>query len=485
MLSKRLAIWVYIFCTLLAFHVPKSSAQEVTEAPLVINISGQLYQWSIGDSEPTPTSCDLQGNEIHMRYSTLIQSADGVWAAFMVLPGGMEDGAPTPTGNLWVCNLERGVAYSLSNANPYSPGLVANGVFSPDSRKIAWTEVNDPPSGIDARILVHDLDTQETSVLVTNTPLDEPCGVGASAPHVEWGEAGIVVAYFIASESDCGLADESGIFIYDENGTLQSQFPFAHFGLNLMKWVEVEGEPQLVFRNNVDNQLLFSVNPQDGSIVEQDGILEVYRPDAAIGAGHFLESDPWNSPTPPLFYLPDSSSPLEGQIDAALSPDGSLMVLVIGKTLYLAHDGILEPAPWNDQFYAIDTANGGIDYPEIKTGQLEVAWTSPSYRLIPADTIESVCPTVEALYLNLGGRVIEGLGDNNIRNAPWTTAPIIGSIPVGDPFVVVDIRNFSPFNAPPVDVCTDGIRWREVLYGDVVGWTAEAQGDTYFLESIN
>lgn len=485
MLTKHLLILVCICASLLTFSPSISEAQEPFEAPLLINISGQMYRWLPGEEAPTPAGCDLQGNALHMRFYSLNQSADGIWASFMVLPADMEDGAPTPTGNLWVCNLEVGAAYALSDADPSYPGLVSHGVFSPDGRYIAWAEVNDPSSWADARILVHDLATQETSILVDNTPFDEPCGVGVGAPHLVWGDAGIAVGYFIASQTDCSLADESGIFVYNLDDSLRAQYEIEHNGLGLLEWIEVEGEPHLVYQDAYSNPLIYSINIQNGSITEHDSFIDAYLPNANNQAGHYILTSRSNSLNPPLKYLPASDTPLEGRIDVALSPDGSLMVLVIGKSLYLGQNGNLEPALWNAEFLQISGSNSAVIPQSYRSGQLEIAWTQPAYRLVSSNTATSVCPSAGKLFLRESARVLEGLGDNNLRIAPWPNATILGNIPEGEQFALVDTKIFNPSANLGLEVCSNNIRWREVLYNNLHGWTAESQDDGYFIEAVD
>src|SRR5512136_2272530 len=105
MFIKRFFRGVCVCCIAVCF-VSGVQAQESAAAPLLINISGQVYRWLPGDSEPTPTGCNLQGNELRLVLYSLIESPDGHWAAFNVLPVGTGMTAPTSTGNLWVCNLD-------------------------------------------------------------------------------------------------------------------------------------------------------------------------------------------------------------------------------------------------------------------------------------------------------------------------------------------------------------------------------------------
>lgn len=71
------------------------------------------------------------------------------------------------------------------------------------------------------------------------------------------------------------------------------------------------------------------------------------------------------------------------------------------------------------------------------------------------------------------GMVVEGFGDNNLRNLPTILADVVDQIPEGETFDLV---------AGPV--CAEGYVWWPVDYNGVTGWTAEGEGDTYWLEPI-
>jgi hypothetical protein len=450
--------------------------------PLVIHIDGQIYRWSIGDAEPTFTGCDLQGNRVRMREYSLTQSADGAWAAFMVLPADMEDGAPTPTGNLWVCQVNTGEAYALSNRDPNFPNAVSEGVFSPDGSRIIWTEAdNEVPTPLTATMFIHDFNTKTTEVLVEALPLDFYCGVGTGAPRVIWGEAGIVVGYSLMDPVNCDNSYEIGFAHYSEDGTLLNSFPVENTHFSIFEWLADE-EPRLAYwgwGENISEPQLYTLNMVTGEVRAEDAALEAVIVNSDATAGSYLLVEPYSYNYPPQIKLPESEAVLETSTNVALSPDGSLMAILLGRTLYFGENGTLRPALWNQTYFPITDEGGGLDFPEYQMGQFEVAWANPGYRLVPLP--DTVCPSVERLSLEYGGYVIEGLGNNNVRSAPDTNAETIGVLPEGAFVTVIDTYDFSSFQAPPVDVCSEGIRWREIFFEGQIGWTAEAQDDTYFL----
>jgi hypothetical protein len=108
------------------------------------------------------------------------------------------------------------------------------------------------------------------------------------------------------------------------------------------------------------------------------------------------------------------------------------------------------------------------------------------YRMTPHIVYESnkitfpalaaTCPGMlkSRLAVGQGGHVIPNTSSNNLRAKPDKTSDLLAKIPAGDSFTVID--------GP---VCNDGTVWWKVNYPPLNGWTAESQGDTYFLEPLS
>jgi WD40 repeat protein len=64
-------------------------------------------------------------------------------------------------------------------------------------------------------------------------------------------------------------------------------------------------------------------------------------------------------------------------------------------------------------------------------------------------------------------------GANNMRNAASTNGDLITQIPSGAEFTVLE--------GP---ICADGFNWWRVDFDGIIGWTAEGQGDDYWLEPV-
>jgi uncharacterized protein YraI len=63
---------------------------------------------------------------------------------------------------------------------------------------------------------------------------------------------------------------------------------------------------------------------------------------------------------------------------------------------------------------------------------------------------------------------------NNLRSEPLTTAPVLAQIPGGAIISVIG----GPYCDPA------GIGWLQVNYNNIIGWTAEGQGGSYYVEPV-
>lgn len=107
------------------------------------------------------------------------------------------------------------------------------------------------------------------------------------------------------------------------------------------------------------------------------------------------------------------------------------------------------------------------------TPEVFPALTAPEMTPVP---VAESCPTLTPtrLSLNINGQVTPGMA-NNLRSEPGTSAPLIGTIPGGGQFYVL--------NGPVCDEAA-GVVWWQVQYGSQIGWTAESQNGTYFVEPM-
>lgn len=117
--------------------------------------------------------------------------------------------------------------------------------------------------------------------------------------------------------------------------------------------------------------------------------------------------------------------------------------------------------------------------------RLGASVTQPFVTITPAQTAPPVqppaqvasCPGFLPSRLQVGGTGRVTPGDpNNLRDQPSLTARRIGQIPGSGVFAVL--------NGPVCDTLS-GIAWWQVNYAGIVGWTAEGQGNVYWVEPVN
>ena len=70
-------------------------------------------------------------------------------------------------------------------------------------------------------------------------------------------------------------------------------------------------------------------------------------------------------------------------------------------------------------------------------------------------------------------RVVPGTGANNLRAEAGLDAEVIGQLEEGDEVLVTGYLT-----------CRDGYVWVPVTIDGEVVWTAEGEGETYWLESV-
>lgn len=105
----------------------------------------------------------------------------------------------------------------------------------------------------------------------------------------------------------------------------------------------------------------------------------------------------------------------------------------------------------------------------IAGAALLLIWAAPA---AASPTAAQVCSQPPRLTVGGSGRVttVPDL-PNRIRSYPGFGGAVLGQMPAGAPFAVI--------GGP---ICQSGILWWQVNYGGLIGWTAEGDGFTYWLE---
>ncbi|MEP7285441.1 MAG: SH3 domain-containing protein [Chloroflexota bacterium] len=131
-----------------------------------------------------------------------------------------------------------------------------------------------------------------------------------------------------------------------------------------------------------------------------------------------------------------------------------------GTFLIMGYPGCADNLLWWKVNY-----NGTIGW--TAEGQGNTYWVEP---IITSDCLGS---PISRLVVGSKGRVTTSPGTPNaLRSLPSkSTGSVIGQIPAG--------RTFDILGGPQ---CADSFRWWQVRYAGTVGWTADGQGTTYWLE---
>lgn len=114
--------------------------------------------------------------------------------------------------------------------------------------------------------------------------------------------------------------------------------------------------------------------------------------------------------------------------------------------------------------------------PEVRP--LPGLFVTPTPTPVPGASMPNqgiACPGFLPSHLQVGGqgRVLPGVA-NNLRSAPSVNGQLVGQIPGGGVFVVLE--------GPSCDAA--GIAWWRVSYQNLIGWTGEGQGTTYWVEPL-
>jgi hypothetical protein len=98
---------------------------------------------------------------------------------------------------------------------------------------------------------------------------------------------------------------------------------------------------------------------------------------------------------------------------------------------------------------------------------------SSTQTILSQDTVTCTGTLPSRLIVGGHGRVLPGTA-NNVRPEVGTDNDRIGQIPGGGEFLVLE--------GP---ICTEGYSWWRVDYNGLIGWTAEADSEDYWLEPLN
>ena len=456
-------------------------AQETTleadtfQPPLVAYFNGDIYRLdSAADTLIPYESCqpdeDISGTgalspaETHFAFSTLTKEMSETLREL----GGRVSG-PLPF-NMWLCDMQTGTLtrFFVNEDTPSSNRLRNAPVWSPDGSELAWSELsaNDNQTAFIAR---YDLATGT----ITRTEIPVPPTLGIpSAPGIMWGENGIYVFIFQLDEDTFETQDY--VYVFDvEMNAIAAQTLIASSGeaddfVADRVLVQQDGREYFALRYQQAGWELF--DPLTGQRDEASGLPGMVARNADSSQVLLLDIDETFNYNWQLQNVTDSSGDpfvLAGAPPQRIAPqpDGKGFAYA-DSTLHIWQNGTETDIAASDGFADDPQAFilwGAKDF--VMTATTEIAdeplptcdGTQPS-RIRPGDTARIANTTVP----------------NNVRNNPTIQADLVGQLPGGSTFGVLD--------GP---VCNDGYAWYEVTFnGDITGWTAEGSASTYWLAPV-
>ncbi|MBN1286789.1 MAG: PD40 domain-containing protein [Anaerolineae bacterium] len=394
------------------------------------------------------------------------------WSSIFVEAGNPFVAGDDPPSNIWIGDLETG-DFTRVSEQPADAGLISNRevsailrstpAWSPDGRRLVWSEVELPDYTY--RIAGYDLDAGTTQVLVSSVPAPFN-DAGVRTIPVWWGPGGIVTQVIRFTEFSLGEPDNE-LWLFDGDGGLQSVVNLGAPYIYPFGWTTYNGKDYMgVF--NYQNLKIGLVDPVGGTVRYVEGrpaLRSRANPLNALSVEvRHNSDDAWDVTA--AWQAPWQETPLDVDYDLAwqhkIAPSPAAQaVAYIAEALYIRRPGDTIKVPGTE----------GI------AGEREagVAWGAVSWAVAGAGV---ACPGAPPARLVVGmeARVVPNPAPNVIRSEPNRTSSssaVIGQISGGETFTVLDGPR-----------CADGLAWWLVDYQGTTGWTAEGEGDEYWLEPL-
>lgn len=463
----------YLILLLLLVLVVKVQAQDVTNttAPIIALAEGNFYALNPDDGSIKQITHHDPASIFYQPYSQqdLAISVDGHYLAYLKTPefyeiamdkGLIGDRGEAPA-NIVLLNLmtgeEKVIAEQQANVK-YSDSLRLwfrqNLVWSPDGNQLAYFQYRslygDP--GFQSQVMVYDRLLDKTS-------------------RFAWSDNYLRGIIWLPEGIGAGSA------VYDHKGKV-----IAQYALN--DWVTL-GHP-LIYQNEaykkvdpylftVEDGQTYLMNLLTGKYHVVNGYESSTSAQKSVGSLMFIGDDNNTSPSYVLDpqtgnrFVPPQQDPYATNF--VFSPDGQQFAYTLsrisvnisdlkGKELVIqfASDAIV----WGNKQYTVASESGDQSAPIVATTYLD---TNP------------VCGALPPVGLVGGGqgRVLNGGSSNRIRVSPFLGSDVIALMPQGAVFSLVDGME---------SVCNDGMRWVQVVYQDVMGWTVEGADGKAFLEPV-
>ncbi len=367
--------------------------------------------------------------------------------------------------DLWLLNIETGertqITFQPEDAESVSDEIARSGpLWSPDSSAFAWVdgvEVGD--------LMIYDLASGETRLVAEGL---RQTGLASNVVAIlNWTEAGIYKLHDIYGDGLEPIGYE--IHFYDPDTGALTVVP-----ISLAEWSMTSYLSQGTGEFASINEGGAILSPKDGDQTWSLTTLANGREQVVTGA--VVKDYAANAPETSLRVLPPYISE-DGSYHYVVENANSEQVMVVNNIPLISPDGNALLTGWYEDMLTIHRP----DQPELIINLPWVPfvayWGQKDSEIQPrGDTVIS-SGTCEGGRLQTRLRVngtawVVGASRNNVRAEPGSDAELIGQIAAGDWFTVKD--------GP---VCADGIAWWYAESASSVGgWTAEGQGNEYFLQ---
>ncbi|MCA9916185.1 MAG: PD40 domain-containing protein [Anaerolineae bacterium] len=452
-----------------------SSAQD--SRPIIIENNDQYFTWNPN----TGAATELLLGEVD-RFS-LQGSPTGEWAAYTRLAPvsisyleNYERGSGGLPNDVWLVNLETGETQAITEQpedaffyieNSRNVILRASITWSPDGSQIAWSEMDYYDLHLQQRhrIMVADIATGEVRTLVDSLP----DYMGAIYPQtIQWIDSGILLSTTLASNQ------QDSFILYDAESGAQLQQISLGEGVHLVDYLVVkQGERDIVTvlpsvgefsQIDLESGEMFSLLGLPMAVSESTQVKLVLSEDVSFPFQ-------WEVTTSDGEIYLTSISRDFAQERFALSPDGQSVIFYPSQ----------EPGtPSEDRHFLLWQDGELLDVPiftEPIGGALRQAirWSMPEWILNITPSDSSLCEGHLEPRLMVGEQAMVLPGDpNSLRWYPLDYANRIGAIPAEATFTVL--------SGP---ICKQDYNWWQVEYDGQIGWTAEGDLTTYWLEPLD
>lgn len=481
MMKAPLLALTLILCALVIAPPPAAHAQNVPDAPLIIEDEGEVVALALDGSRRslfTRSAAATRAKALSVTDAAI--SPDGRYLIVAEVPDLIAEAwnnnqfpvtADFPT-DLILIDLNSSERSIIAPQPPnitipnretilFRLGVGAQGgAWAPDSSAFAYIERFGSCLGavpFCSRVVVYDIASASSTVIVEGLDINLPS-------KIVWTPSGIAV--------DRTIYDRNGNIVFDN------------------RWLNDSATPDRYLVPGSDESAALYLTITQFGVPEPDPLLYLFdvQNNAYLRANAFVSkisrSNPANSlilldydnDTRPRsvwradgerIYVPPTAAPFP--LDFVLSPDGQFFAysqtsgapLEVrdrrGDMLITTTGRVLA---WGAMRYALAFSDGNLVEPRPTAHFSDVTSCGPleDVGLIPGGV----------------GYMFAG-GAKRIREAPRINAAEIGLVPGDRNFTVVDGQQ---------NVCSDGIRWAQVEFDGVRGWTAQGGNGEFYMQAI-